>query len=131
PTGDCAVRLVQAGADIIGINCHFDPFVCIEAVRKMKEGLAKAGLKAHLMIQPLAYLTPDCGKQGFIDLPEFPFALEPRVLTRWEMHKYAREAYDLGIRFIGGCCGFEPYHTRSISQELKEERGKDCPGADK
>ncbi|WP_395239368.1 hypothetical protein, partial [Salmonella sp. s54412] len=41
------------------------------------------------------------------------------------------EAYDLGIRFIGGCCGFEPYHTRSISQELKEERGKDCPGADK
>ncbi|WP_395241616.1 homocysteine S-methyltransferase family protein, partial [Salmonella sp. s51933] len=83
PTGDCAVRLVQAGADIIGINCHFDPFVCIEAVRKMKEGLAKAGLKAHLMIQPLAYLTPDCGKQGFIDLPEFPFALEPRVLTRW------------------------------------------------
>ncbi|WP_395239393.1 homocysteine S-methyltransferase family protein, partial [Salmonella sp. s54412] len=43
PTGDCAVRLVQAGADIIGINCHFDPFVCIEAVRKMKEGLAKAG----------------------------------------------------------------------------------------
>ena len=39
----------------------------------MKEALEKAGLKTHLMIQPLAYLTPDCGKQGFIDLPEFPF----------------------------------------------------------
>ena len=39
----------------------------------MKEGLDAAGLKAHLMIQPLAYHTPDCGKQGFIDLPEFPF----------------------------------------------------------
>lgn len=39
----------------------------------MKEGLEAAGLKAHLMSQPLAYHTPDCGKQGFIDLPEFPF----------------------------------------------------------
>jgi hypothetical protein len=39
----------------------------------MKEGLEAAQLKAHLMSQPLAYHTPDCGKQGFIDLPEFPF----------------------------------------------------------
>ncbi len=23
-----------------------------------------------------------------------------------------RSAYDLGIRYIGGCCGFEPYHIR-------------------
>ena len=45
-------------------------------------------------------------------------ALEPRVLTRWEMHKYARQAYDLGVRYIGGCCGFEPYHTRAIAQEV-------------
>lgn len=39
----------------------------------MKEGLQAAKLKAHLMSQPLAFHTPDCGKQGFIDLPEFPF----------------------------------------------------------
>ena len=29
--------------------------------------------KVHLMSQPLGYMTPDAGKQGFIDLPEFPF----------------------------------------------------------
>lgn len=39
----------------------------------MKEGLQAAKLKAHLMSQLLAFHTPDCGKQGFIDLPEFPF----------------------------------------------------------
>lgn len=39
----------------------------------MKEGLEAARLKGHLMSQPLAYHTPDCSKQGFIDLPEFPF----------------------------------------------------------
>ncbi|CAB4004374.1 betaine--homocysteine S-methyltransferase 1, partial [Paramuricea clavata] len=131
PTGECAVRLVKAGADIVGINCHFDPFVCLKAVKNMKEGLDAAGLKAHLMIQPLAFHTPDCGKQGFIDLPEFPFALEPRILTRWDMHRYAREAYDLGVRYIGGCCGFEPYHIRAIAQELAKERGRECIGAEK
>jgi len=46
---------------------------CVEAVKMMKEGVEKAGLKAHYMVQPLAYHTPDCSCQGFIDLPEFPF----------------------------------------------------------
>ena len=46
-------------------------------------------------------------------------ALEPRVCTRWDMHRYAREAYEMGIRFIGGCCGFEPYHIRALSEEVK------------
>lgn len=49
--------------------------------------------------------------------------LEPRILTRWDMHKYAREAYNAGIHFIGGCCGFEPYHIRAVAEELAVERG--------
>ena len=35
-----------------------------------------------------------------------------RQITRIEAMKYARAAYDMGIRYIGGCCGFEPYHIR-------------------
>ncbi|XP_034048568.1 betaine--homocysteine S-methyltransferase 1 [Thalassophryne amazonica] len=121
--GDCAVRLVKAGAQIVGVNCHFDPTTSLKTVKMMKDGIQDAGLKAHLMCQPLAYHTPDCGIQGFIDLPEFPFGLEPRVLTRWDMQKYAREAYDMGIRYIGGCCGSEPYHIRALAEELETERG--------
>ncbi|XP_069794402.1 betaine--homocysteine S-methyltransferase 1 isoform X1 [Narcine bancroftii] len=121
--GDCAVRLVKAGADLVGVNCHFDPTICLQTMKLMKEGLEAANLKAHLMMQPVAFHTPDCNKQGFIDLPEFPFALEPRILTRWDMHKYARSAYNMGIRYIGGCCGFEPYHIRAIAEELAVERG--------
>ncbi|KAJ8781877.1 hypothetical protein J1605_010625 [Eschrichtius robustus] len=71
--GECAVRLVKAGASIVGVNCHFDLTTSLQTVKLMKEGLEAVGLKAHLMSQPLAYHTPDCGKQGFIDLPEFPF----------------------------------------------------------
>ena len=48
-----------------------------------------------------------------------PFlALEPRVMTRWDAHKFARDAYNAGIRYIGGCCGIEPYHIRAVAEEV-------------
>ena len=73
---------------------------------------------------------PDGGSFGWVDLPEFPFSVEPRQITRWEARRWAREAFNLGVRYIviliviaiiigiiivryiGGCCGFEPYHVR-------------------
>ncbi|GFS89604.1 betaine--homocysteine S-methyltransferase 1 [Nephila pilipes] len=122
--GDCAVRMAQAGAHVVGMNCHFDPFQMLEAMAEMKKALKNAGLNPYLMTQPLGYHTPDNGKQGFIDLPEFPFALEPRVCTRWDMQRYARQAYELGVRYIGGCCGIESYHIRAVSEELAKERKK-------
>jgi len=130
---ECAVRMARAGSNVVGVNCHFDPFIALETVKKMKEGLAEAGLldKVYLMCQPLAYHTPDAGKQGFIDLPEFPFSLEPRICTRWDIHQYARQAYDLGVRYIGGCCGFEAFHIRAISEELQAERGRVSKGSEK
>lgn len=129
--GECGVRMAKAGAHVVGINCHFDPFVTLEGLRKMKAALDKEGLKVHMIAQPLAFHTPDAGKQGFIDLPEFPFGLEPRICTRWDMHRYAREAYDLGVRYIGGCCGFEAYHIRAVAEELEKERGGLPKGSEK
>lgn len=79
---ECAIRMARAGAHVVGVNCHFDPFVSLETIKKMKAGLAAAGLSPYLMVQPIAFHVPDAGKQGFIDLPEFPFGLEPRIATR-------------------------------------------------
>jgi betaine-homocysteine S-methyltransferase len=150
--GDCAVRMAKVGANVVGVNCHFDPFASLETMQIMKDALEDANLlnkgspkvgkgkqavlshvnrKVYLMCQPLAFHTPDAGRQGFINLPEFPFALEPRICTRWDMHKYARDAYKMGIRYIGGCCGFEPYHIRAVSEELEKERGKVSEASDK
>ena len=127
--GECAARMARAGADMVGVNCHFDPFVSLKTMSKMKEGLESAGVRAYLQMQPIAYHTPDAGRQGFIDLPEFPFALESRVCTRWDIHRYAREAFELGVRYIGGCCGFEPYHIRAVAEELAAYRGGKKPAA--
>jgi len=126
-TADCGLKMYESGAKIIGLNCHFDPFVLLEGMAKIKNALESNGVvinkDVYLMVQPLAYFTPDASKQGFIDLPEFPFGLEPRILTRWDMQRFAREAWDMGIRYIGGCCGFQPYHIRACSEELTPEFG--------
>nr|XP_006981832.2 S-methylmethionine--homocysteine S-methyltransferase BHMT2 isoform X2 [Peromyscus maniculatus bairdii] len=129
--GECAVKLARAGANIIGVNCRFGPWTSLQTMKLMKKGLGDSGLQAHLMMQCLGFHTPDCGKGGFVDLPEYPFGLEPRVATRWDIQKYAREAYNLGVRYIGGCCGFEPYHIRAIAEELAPERGFLPPASEK
>ena len=121
--GECAVRMAKAGADLVGLNCLFGPFVMLDCMKIMKDALDKEGLKPFLMCQPLGYRCPDAGHFGWINIPEFPYALEPRQITRIEAARYAREAYDMGVRYIGGCCGFEPYHIRAMAEELRAERG--------
>ena len=62
------------GAHIVGTNCHFDAEKTLKTIKLMKEALEREGFNnTYLMTQPLAYWTNDCNKQGFIDLPEFPF----------------------------------------------------------
>lgn len=131
--GECAVRVARAGADIVGVNCCFDPSICLAVVKEMKAALEKEGLKRHLIVQPICYHTPELtyDRIGLSGVPEFPFALESRLMSRWDVQKYAREAYDMGIRYIGACCGFEPYHVRAIAEELAKERGKLPPASEK
>jgi len=122
--GDCAIRMASAGAHIVGVNCLFDPDTTLITMKKMKEALENSGLNPYLMAQPNGYLSPDGGSSGWLEIDEFPYAVEPRHITRWEARKWARQAYDLGIRYIGGCCGFESYHIRAMAEELMEVRGK-------
>lgn len=138
PTGDfndvplqqCAVMLKKAGADIIGVNCGFDPETTIKSIGMMKEGLDREGLSAFLMTQPCGFHCKEGAntKKGFYNMPEYPYALEPRTLTRLDCYKYGREAFEAGVQYIGGCCGFEPHHIRAVAMELEKEVGRQAPG---
>ena len=44
--------------------------------------------------------------------------MENLVITRFDAQKFARRAYEAGFNFIGGCCGFEPYHIRALAEEV-------------
>lgn len=44
------MRLVKAGADVVGISFEFDPFRAIRGVKKMMEALNKADLKVTILV---------------------------------------------------------------------------------
>ena len=48
----------------------------------------------------------------------FPLALEPFSCTRFEMADFAVAARDLGVNYLGICCGAGPHHVRAMAEAL-------------
>ena len=48
----------------------------------------------------------------------FPIALDPFTCTRFDMAEFAVAARDLGVGFIGVCCGGAPHHVRAMAEAL-------------
>jgi betaine-homocysteine S-methyltransferase len=111
--GDCARKLVDAGADVVGVNCLRDPSRTLPLAAEMRAAVPRAWLAT----QPVAYRVTD-DRPDFTGAPEFPFALEHLTLSRGEMADYAVAARDLGVRFIGSCCGSVANHVRAMAKAL-------------
>jgi len=109
---DAAKALIDAGADIVGMNCLRSPEHTLPSMEKMRKAVS-----GYLACQPVAYRTPK-EKPDFTSLPEFPYALDPLQLTRKEMGDYALRAKEIGINYIGSCCGSVAIHVRAMAQAL-------------
>ena len=48
----------------------------------------------------------------------FPTALDPFLLSRYEIAEFAREAQALDVHYLGVCCGAGPHHIRSLAEAL-------------
>jgi betaine-homocysteine S-methyltransferase len=110
--GDCARKLVDAGADVVGVNCLRNPDLTLPLVAEMRQATP-----AYIAAQPVAYRTPP-DKPDFTSLAEFPFGLDPLQLPREAMGNFASQARDLGVRYIGSCCGSVAAHVRAMAQAL-------------
>ena len=109
---ECAKRLVDAGADIVGINCLRNHYTMLPLLKEMR-----AATTAHLAAQPVAYRT-SAHKHDFTSLEQFPTELDPLQLSRGEMAGYAREALAAGVNYVGACCGTVATHIRAMAVEL-------------
>ena len=109
---ECARRLADAGADIVGVNCLRGPKQTLPIVAEMRQAVS-----CFVASQPTAYRTPD-DTPDFTALAAFPLALDPLQLTRAEMAAYAAEANAMGVNFIGSCCGSVAAHVRAMAQAL-------------
>ncbi len=118
-----AKRLEQAGAEVVGLNCARGPETMLPDVARIRQAVS-----CHVAALPVAYRTRSeqptfQSLQDPIngDLPTdrpFPVALDPFTCNRYEMAAFAQRAADLGIRYIGGCCGTAPHHIRAMAEAL-------------
>jgi betaine-homocysteine S-methyltransferase len=109
---DAAKALLDAGADIVGMNCLRPPQHMLGPMEQMRKAVS-----GYLACQPVGYRTPS-EKPDFTSLPEFPYALDPLQLTRKEMGDYALKAREIGINYIGSCCGSVASHVREMAKAL-------------
>ena len=109
---EAAKILAGAGADIVGINCLRSPEHTLPLMRQMR-----AAVPGYIACQPVAYRTPK-DTPDFTSLPEFPVGLDPLQLTRKAMADYAREAREIGVNYIGACCGAVATHIREMALAL-------------
>lgn len=109
---ECARRLADAGADVVGINCLRNPAATLPLMREVR-----AAVSGFVACQPVAYRTP-AHQHDFTALPEFPLGLDPLQLSREEMAAYAVEAREMGIDYIGSCCGSVACHVRAMARAL-------------
>lgn len=109
-----AQRLVDYGADVVGINCHRPPQTLLPLAREVRKAV-----NVPVCVQPTAYdLEPGTVYNREIVVPGLWTTVEPRVLSRFVAAEYTKEAASIGIEFIGGCCGMLPYHIRAMADAL-------------
>ncbi|MCE0540200.1 homocysteine S-methyltransferase family protein [Kineosporia rhizophila] len=118
---DACKRLADAGAAVVGFNCSRGP----ETLQPMLEKL-RAAVDIPIAAQPVPYRT-DAATPAFESLKSpgggraFPIALEPFAHTRFEMADWARKAADLGVAYVGICCGGAPHYVRAMAEALGRE----------
>ncbi len=117
--GEAAKRLVDAGADVVGINC-MRPWQAMGAlVREVREAVS-----APVCAQPTGYeLEPGEVFNRALSRANLWTQVEPRVVTRFAMAEYTAEAARMGISLIGSCCGTLPYHVRAMAEALGKHTG--------
>lgn len=96
-----AVALSELGVDVAGLNCSVGPAVMLDALEDMA-GTTSLPLSA----QPNAGLPRTVrDRKIYLASPEY-------------LAQYARRMMDVGVRFVGGCCGTTPEHIRRIREAV-------------
>ncbi len=119
----CCQMLADAGADVVGLNCIRGPRTMLPLIAR----IARA-VRVPVAALPVPYRTHH-RQPTFQSLRDrhcdcipgdrpFPVALDPFTCNRFEIASFAKQAYALGARYIGLCCGASPHHVRSIAEAL-------------
>ena len=118
-------ELEQRGADVVGMNCFRGPLTMLPWLKKIRQAIS-----CHMAALPVPYRTTE-EEPTFFNISDhgpcfcpsphkraFPTALDPLYCHRYEIGAFAKEAYDLGVHYLGVCCGAAPIHMREMAEAL-------------
>jgi len=117
-------QLEAAGADVVGLNCSRGPRTMLPLLEDVREAVS-----VHVAALPVPYRTTD-EQPSFQSLEDpvadgelpggrpFPTALDPFTCNRYEIADFARAAREIGVDYLGVCCGAAPHHIRSLAEAL-------------
>jgi betaine-homocysteine S-methyltransferase len=113
--------LADRGAAVVGLNCSRGPQTMLPLL-----GMIRAAVDVPVAAQPVPYRTTRATPafEGLSDgegAHAFPIALEPFQCTRFEMADFAVQAREIGVDYIGICCGGGPHHVRAMAEALGRE----------
>jgi len=120
---DTCKELEQRGADVVGLNCFRGPATMMPYLKQVR-----ISLKCHVAALPINFRTTE-ENPTFFNLPDnngctcssphgrtFPTALDPLQCNRYEIGAFAREAYGMGVNYLGVCCGANPMLIREVAE---------------
>jgi len=101
---ECATKLTDAGADVIGVNCgDLDP-----SQMAMVVSLLKSATSLPILAQPNAGKPKLVNNQTVFDMGPKDFAAG------------IAKCLHAGAHLVGGCCGTSPEHIRTLANLLNE-----------
>jgi len=132
--GEAMKRFEAAGADVVGLNCARGPSTMLPLLKE-----ARDAVKCQIAALPVPYRTTSeqPTMQSLRDpksnIRPFPTALDPYTNTRYEIGDFTKAAYEMGVRYLGVCCGAGPHHIRAVAEALgrKPEASKYSPDMSK
>ena len=115
---DACRQAEQAGASVVGLNCIRGPLTMLPLL-----GPVRGAVSCEVAALPVPYRTTEAqpSMQALRDparggAQAFPTALDPFTCTRQELGEFATAALDLGVRYLGVCCGAAPHHVRAVAE---------------
>jgi methionine synthase I (cobalamin-dependent)/5,10-methylenetetrahydrofolate reductase len=100
---EVASRLVELGADVIGVNCGEGPAQILRVVRAMRRFAGSTPIAAR----------PNAGGPREV-AGRFVYPATPAYVG-----EHAKALIAEGVSIVGGCCGTGPAHTAAIAEAVR------------
>ncbi|GFS16167.1 betaine--homocysteine S-methyltransferase 1-like [Elysia marginata] len=119
PVPEALRRLEELGADCVGLNCGRGPETMLPLLRE-----ARKVCKGPMAALPVPFRTNQKEKtfQSLTDPISgeqlYPLDLDCVQCSRSDIRKFAQEARDLGIQYLGLCCGSSSKALREVAEAL-------------